>query len=87
MTKQQLLDISKIGIPSEELFHEVCDELLSYKQSEKDLGCPSDVFLGLATHKITEIYIEKNFIEMSGYKDDNFYICRYYPYGKIILKK
>lgn len=58
MTKQQLLDISKIGIPSEKLFHEICDELLSYKQSEKNLGCPSDVFLGLATHSITEIYIE-----------------------------
>lgn len=37
--------------------------------------------------KITEIYIEKNFIEMSGYKDDNFYICRYYPNGKITIKK
>ena len=58
MTKKQLEDIMKIGTPSEELYHEVCDELLGYKKSENQLSCPVDVFLGLATHTITEIYIE-----------------------------
>lgn len=47
MTKEQLEDIKKIGIPSEELFHEVIDELLEYKQLEKQLGCPFEVVFKL----------------------------------------
>lgn len=43
MTKEQLEDIKKIGIPSEELFHEVVDELLEYKRLEEQVGCPLKV--------------------------------------------
>jgi len=44
MTLKQLEEIKKIGIPSEELFHEVCDELLKYKQfEEQQIGCPIEV--------------------------------------------
>lgn len=43
MTLKQLEEIKKIGIPSEELFQEVCDELLKYKQLEEEIGCPLDV--------------------------------------------
>ena len=43
MTLKQLEELKKIGIPSEELFHEVCDELLKYKQREEQIGCPVEV--------------------------------------------
>jgi hypothetical protein len=56
MNKEQLLDISKIGTPSEELYHEVCDELLSYKQLEEQIGCPLDVVVKLA--KQDELYCQ-----------------------------
>lgn len=39
MNLKELKDIMEIGIPSEELFHEVADELLKYKQLEEELGC------------------------------------------------
>jgi hypothetical protein len=56
MTKEQLLDISKIGTPSEELYHEVCDELLSYKQLEEQLGCPFEVVFKLINQN--ELYYQ-----------------------------
>ena len=40
------------------LLFDVLDEIKKKLNIEKHLGCPSDVFLGLATHRITEIYIE-----------------------------
>lgn len=42
ITLEQLKDINEIGIPSEELFHDVCNELLKYKQLEEDLECSLD---------------------------------------------
>jgi len=73
MTKEQLEEIKKIGIPSEELFHEVVDELLSYKQLEEQIGCPLEVVV----EHINESYktlcqhieINEKYIELKKYRD------------------
>lgn len=72
MTLEQLEEIKKIGIPSEDLFQEVCDELLKYKQLEQDLGCPLEViFKALkdgfydeygALYKVGEFYLDYNWL-------------------------
>ena len=56
LTKEQLEEISKIGMPSEELFHEVIDELLGYKDLEEQLGCPLEVILKLVDQN--ELYYQ-----------------------------
>lgn len=56
MTKEQLEEISKIGIPSEELFHEVVSEVMQYKDLEEELGCPLDVLFKLVNQN--ELYYQ-----------------------------
>lgn len=49
-----------IGKPCNDIdyLEKVYNKLGKLEDLEEQLGCPLDVFLGLATHKITEIYIE-----------------------------
>lgn len=67
MTKEQLLDVSKIGIPSEELFQEVCNELLGYKNLEEKYNVnEEDIERALIVKKIIEngcVYYEDEYGE------------------------
>ena len=58
----------------------IVDKLGKLEDLEEQLGCPLEVFLGFATHRVTEIYIEYD--DFSGnyaspYCDDEDIIVAY----------
>lgn len=59
MTKEELEDIKKIGIPSEELYQELCNELLDYKQLEEQIGFPVKVYAKIQLGLVDTIYVKR----------------------------
>ncbi len=85
MTKEQVEDIKKIGIPSEELYQEVCDELLEYKQLEKELGCSMvDLLNGLKSKQSALRYFDKH-DSIVNHCEEGWYV-NMIMYGWIPLK-